>query len=530
MLINNQHTFANNCRIMLDSSENQLCFVCDNQVVKENSYTILYTSLANGKVLLSESVKKVINCDIELANLSNGILCRRCFLLFDELELACIKCQELHETILKYYSAKTAEHEVCKGSNSQRSDLDSQKITDTNEDCSGTGALLKPVKGVQNNKRDENEDKTGEDSDVNSACQDRTSDNSIKQIECNNIHEKSSPQLNTVTVTESDNDFTWPISDIGDESEDNIKVNKSDKDEMKNKQQIKEEICETATKDSYEENKELKKSRKQKHPYKVGSMYVCDICGKQWQRASQLRLHEVTHSELRPYICEICGQAYKHKHARDIHVGMHQGINPFLCHICGKAFTQKCALQRHLPIHTKEAPYQCEYCGKLFVHHTSFNMHTLVHTGEKMYKCKVCGLALLSGSHLKRHTRIHTGERPFACSQCGKRFAEKYNLMAHQKIHSGPDNVISHRKTHVCKVCGLSFDRKPKLEDHLIICHNKIVDEPRPQWITQLYPQGNEGTDSAAGETENLTWNNTLAIKKTTMAVEHTYSVLWESS
>lgn len=62
---------------MLDSMERQLCFVCGSQIVIENSYKILYTSVANGKVQLSESVKKIVNWDSELPTLPNGILCRR---------------------------------------------------------------------------------------------------------------------------------------------------------------------------------------------------------------------------------------------------------------------------------------------------------------------------------------------------------------------------------------------------------------------------------------------------------------------
>ncbi|XP_063224196.1 zinc finger protein 846-like [Bacillus rossius redtenbacheri] len=218
--------------------------------------------------------------------------------------------------------------------------------------------------------------------------------------------------------------------------------------------------------------------------------HKCEVCGKMWRTTSEYKSHVATHSDERPYICEICGQAYKHKAALDVHVGMHNGINPFSCPYCNKAFTQKGALQRHLPIHTGEAPYQCELCGKRFVHHTSFNMHTLAHTGQKSYKCKVCGLALLSGSHLKRHSRVHTGERPYQCTTCGKRFAERYNLVAHARVH---DPLGSHgrdghsKKIHRCQLCGASFDRKPKLEDHLALSHNKITDsDDNRKWFSHL--------------------------------------------
>ncbi|XP_069687799.1 zinc finger protein 420-like [Periplaneta americana] len=232
------------------------------------------------------------------------------------------------------------------------------------------------------------------------------------------------------------------------------------------------------------------KKPKKRDPFPKPPKHECTICGKMWRTMSEFKSHVATHSDERPFICEICGQAYKHKAALDIHVGMHNGINPFSCPFCKKAFTQKGALQRHLPIHTGEAPFQCELCGKRFVHHTSFNMHTLAHTGQKSYKCKVCGLALLSGSHLKRHSRVHTGERPYQCQTCGKRFAERYNLVAHNRIHDplgANAREGSFKKIHRCQLCGAGFDRKPKLEDHLALSHNKISDsDDSRKWVGHL--------------------------------------------
>ncbi|KAK7864422.1 hypothetical protein R5R35_000462 [Gryllus longicercus] len=233
-----------------------------------------------------------------------------------------------------------------------------------------------------------------------------------------------------------------------------------------------------------------KRKRKKRDPLPKVPKHKCPICGKMWRTMSEFKSHVNTHSDERPYICEICGQAYKHKAALDIHVGMHNGINPFCCPYCNKAFTQKGALQRHMPIHTGEAPFQCELCGKRFVHHTSFNMHTLAHTGQKSYKCQVCGLALLSGSHLKRHSRVHTGERPYQCTTCGKRFAERYNLVAHTRVHDplGHGSARdSSKKLHKCQLCGAGFDRRPKLEDHLALSHNKISDtDDSRKWVGHL--------------------------------------------
>ncbi|KAF5287087.1 hypothetical protein FQA39_LY16072 [Lamprigera yunnana] len=172
-----------------------------------------------------------------------------------------------------------------------------------------------------------------------------------------------------------------------------------------------------------------------------------------------------------PFICEVCGQSYKQKSALHIHIGMHNGINPFTCQYCQKSFTQKVALQRHLPIHTGDTPYQCDTCGKRFVHHTSFNMHQLSHTGQKEYKCLQCGLALLSASHLTRHMRVHTGEKKYACTLCDKRFAERYNLTSHQKLHQKTSDS-TFKRNHRCMLCHQNFNRKLKLEEHMVQEHH----------------------------------------------------------
>ena len=54
-------------------------------------------------------------------------------------------------------------------------------------------------------------------------CENRPCDNIIKQIQ------NSSQQLSTTTITESDDDFTWPVPYVCEESEDNVKMNENNR-------------------------------------------------------------------------------------------------------------------------------------------------------------------------------------------------------------------------------------------------------------------------------------------------------------
>ncbi|KAK6633226.1 hypothetical protein RUM44_003827 [Polyplax serrata] len=317
--------------------------------------------------------------------------------------------------------------------------------------------------------------------------------------------------------------------------------------------------------------------------------FKCDICGKMWKTRGELNAHKITHSDARPYICEICGQAYKHKPALDVHVGMHRGIYHHQCPYCQKAFTQKGALQRHLPIHTGDLPYQCELCGKRFVHRTSFSIHTMahtgirnirckicnlgvlskshlrrhmrIHTGEKPYdcqtcgkafaesmhglahtgirnvKCQICGMGLLSKSHLRRHTRVHTGEKPFPCTVCGKAFAERYNLVAHQRIHDpnlvGPARQQK-KKLQSCRLCNATFDRRHKLEDHMVSIHNKVVEDTTRTPIfasgdgysaARMVPERFDNRKSTENETENEKVNVVISANTNDLSVRNIQSL-----
>lgn len=53
--------------------------------------------------------------------------------------------------------------------------------------------------------------------------------------------------------------------------------------------------------------------------------------------------------------------------------------------------------------------------------------------------------------------------------------------MAHQRIHdpnlSGPARQQK-KKIQTCRLCNASFDKRFKLEEHMVTVHNKVVDDP----------------------------------------------------
>ncbi|XP_042636570.1 zinc finger protein 510 [Orycteropus afer afer] len=199
------------------------------------------------------------------------------------------------------------------------------------------------------------------------------------------------------------------------------------------------------------------------------------------------KIHQRTHSEVKPYKCNACGKSFCQKGHLIQHQRTHTGEKPFECNECGKTFSQKSHLSTHQRIHTAEKPYQCNECGKTFVQKSTLRGHQRIHTGEKPYECSECGKTFVQKSTLRDHRRIHTGEKSFQCNECGKTFGQKSNLRIHQRTHSGEksyqcneceksfwrkDHLIQHQKTHTgekpfkCNECGKTFARTSTLRVH----------------------------------------------------------------
>ncbi|XP_076308054.1 uncharacterized protein LOC143223674 isoform X1 [Tachypleus tridentatus] len=152
-----------------------------------------------------------------------------------------------------------------------------------------------------------------------------------------------------------------------------------------------------------------------------------------------LKQYVIPYTEEKPYSCGICGKEFVRSFNLKIHQRIHTGEKPYSCVACGKEFITNSNMKKHNVIHTGEKPYSCVVCGKYFGSRSYIKMHERIHSGEKPYTCILCGKQFGRSSQLTTHERIHTGEKPYSCVLCGKQFGRSGQLRRHQRIHTAFD-------------------------------------------------------------------------------------------
>ncbi|CAH1391032.1 unnamed protein product [Nezara viridula] len=197
-------------------------------------------------------------------------------------------------------------------------------------------------------------------------------------------------------------------------------------------------------------------------------IFSCDSCAMEFCGTNLLQMHKKIHSGEKQYCCDFCPKRFSSSGAMKKHRRTHTGERPFECSTCGKRFGAKETLNRHVRIHTGFKPHECQYCGKRFIQSSQLRSHLFYHTGQsvllppEIFVCELCGKSFNRRARLNEHTKfIHLGAKPFECDQCPKTFIRKEDLNRHLIIHSGV-------KAHKCPICTKSFAMKSSLKVHLL--------------------------------------------------------------
>uniref|UniRef100_U5EUD9 C2H2-type domain-containing protein n=1 Tax=Corethrella appendiculata TaxID=1370023 RepID=U5EUD9_9DIPT len=171
----------------------------------------------------------------------------------------------------------------------------------------------------------------------------------------------------------------------------------------------------------------------------------CPVCGIAFMVQADLSRHIRTHYGLKSFSCQYPGCTYAFVSSSDLfkHAIRHtQKNNPLprshVCGICNKDFERAYDLKRHNIRHLMdvdpnyEGCFKCELCDKKFARKDQYRSHTYRHIGYKPYKCKTCDKSFSDASNYAKHLKIHVNDgSTFACFFCNREFKNKMAIAKH---------------------------------------------------------------------------------------------------
>ncbi|KAI1235832.1 hypothetical protein IHE44_0001920 [Lamprotornis superbus] len=154
-------------------------------------------------------------------------------------------------------------------------------------------------------------------------------------------------------------------------------------------------------------SKQIRKMKKtkwrKKHGSKNSSMEGHNTCSREYalrNAPEEKVVSQEENTEMPNLHCELCERDQSSTAEAQEHVHWHVAASkPYICELCQKQFQSPSTLKMHMRCHTGEKPYTCKTCGKCFSLPGNLQKHERIHLGCP----KICKTAAALGMHQKKH-------------------------------------------------------------------------------------------------------------------------------
>ncbi|XP_028407834.1 zinc finger protein 273-like [Dendronephthya gigantea] len=165
--------------------------------------------------------------------------------------------------------------------------------------------------------------------------------------------------------------------------------------------------------------------------------FHCELCTRSFNRASDLKRHQLAHIESKPYRCHVCDRQFTWLGNFHKHCATHEQSAPHL-----PLFPQPSLFTVYPtpPTLFNATPYSHPsspgFYFSGFPRRSEVSPFGGFNQVPRVLQCNICLLTFTTSRALKMHTRIHSGEKPYKCGQCNKAFARKDELHTHKYFHT----------------------------------------------------------------------------------------------
>ncbi|CAL1526388.1 unnamed protein product [Lymnaea stagnalis] len=177
-------------------------------------------------------------------------------------------------------------------------------------------------------------------------------------------------------------------------------------------------------------------------------LFKCDLCDYKTDTHHKMSIHKEIHTNAKPYACDVCGKGFRQasqmKNHQVIHAnradkaGSRGWFSSKSCDICDRVFANSKCLKKHKEaVHTDHKPFECMYCSHTTARKAMMELHIRTHTGEKPFKCDICPYSTGDHNSMRRHKMRHTGQKQYRCTQCPYTCIQSISLKQHMR-HKHP--------------------------------------------------------------------------------------------